>query len=95
MFKLLQESKYPTEMLYFLADHTLIIYVQLIIGSKRKTSPLLEKSFEKGFEHFVSESNFKPLNFDYSSSETVLIQRTKLRDIFLVTAHSWNSVLPM
>ena len=40
MFKLLQKSKYPTEMLYFLAEHTLIIDVQFIIGSKRKTSPL-------------------------------------------------------
>ena len=40
MFKLLQKSKYPTEMLYFLAEHTLIIYVQFIIGPKRKTSPL-------------------------------------------------------
>ena len=78
-------------MLYFLAEHTLIIYVQFIIGSKRKTSPLSEKSFENDFKHFVSDSNFKRLNFDYSSSETVLIQRIKLRDIFLVAAHSWRS----
>ena len=40
MFKLLQKSKYQTEMFYFLAEHTLIMYVQFIIGSKRKTSPL-------------------------------------------------------
>ena len=91
MFKLLQKSKYPTEMLDFLAEHTLIIYVQFITGSKRKTSPLLEKSFENDFEYFVSDSNFKHLNSDYSFSETVLIQRIKLRDIFLVTAHSWRS----
>ena len=88
MFKLLQKCKYPTEMFYFLAEHTLIIYVQFIIGSKRKTSPLQEKSFENNFEHFVSDSNFKRLNFDFSSSETVLIQQIKLRAIFLMTAHS-------
>ena len=34
-------------MLYFLAEHTLIIYVQYIKGSKRKTSYLLEKLCEK------------------------------------------------
>ena len=42
MFELLQKSKYPTEMLYFLAEHTLIIYVQFIIGSKRKKITLRE-----------------------------------------------------
>ena len=87
MFKMLQKSKYPTVKLYLLAEHTLIMYVQFTIGSKRKNYPLSEKSFENDFEHFVSNSNFKRLNFDYSSSETVLIQRIKLRDIFLVTAH--------
>ena len=85
MHRLFQKSKYPTEMLCFLAEHTLIIYIQLIKGSKRKTSPLLEKLFENNFEHFVSDSNFKRLNFDYSSSETVLNQPIKLRDIFLVS----------
>ena len=29
MFKLFQKSKYPTEMLNFLAEHTLIIYINL------------------------------------------------------------------
>ena len=91
MFRLLQKSKYLTEKLYFLAEHTLIISVQFIISSKRKTSPLEEKSFENDFEHFVSDSNFKCSNFDYLSSETVLIQPIKLRAIFLVTAHSWKS----
>ena len=46
MFKLLQKSKYPTKMLNFLAEHTLIIYMQFIIGPKSKASPLKEKSFE-------------------------------------------------
>ena len=40
MFKLLPKSKYPTEMLDFLAERTLIIHIQFIIGSKRKTSHL-------------------------------------------------------
>ena len=53
MFKLLQKSKYPTEMFYFQAENTLIIYVPFIIGSKRKTSPLQEKSFDNDFELFV------------------------------------------
>ena len=91
MFKLLQKSKYPTEMLYFLPECTLIIFIQFIIGTKRKTSPFKEKSFENDFDNLVSDSIFKRLNFDYSSSETVLIQRIKLRAIFLVTAHSWRS----
>ena len=86
MFKLLQKSKYPTEMFYFLAEHNLIIFVQFIIGSKRKNFTHLR---ENDFEHFVSDSIFKRVNFD-SSSETVLIQRIKLRAIFLVTAHSWR-----
>ena len=78
MFKLLQKSKYPTEMLHFLAEHALLIYVQFIISSKRKTSPFQEKWFENDFGYFVSDSNFKRFNFDFSSSETVLIQRIKL-----------------
>ena len=36
IFKLLQKSKYPTGMVYFLTEDTLIIYVQYIKGSKRK-----------------------------------------------------------
>ena len=91
MFKLIQKSKYPTEVLYFLAEHTLVIYLKFIIGAKRKTSPLKEKSFENDFEHFVLEIIFKRLNFDYSSSETVLIQRIRLKTIFLVIAYFGRS----
>ena len=58
-------------MLYHVTKHTLIIYVQYIKVTKRKTSYLLDKWFEKDLEHFVSDSIFKHLNFDYSSSETV------------------------
>ena len=55
-------------MLYHVTEHTLIIYVQYIKGTKRKTSYLLEKWFEKDLEHFVSDSIFKHLNFDYSGT---------------------------
>ena len=62
MFKLLPKSKYPAGMLYFLTEHTLIIYVQYIKGSKRKTSCLLEKFFQKDLVNFVSNIIFKRLN---------------------------------
>ena len=48
-------------MLYFLTEHTLIIYVQYMKDYKRKTSYLLEKLFEKELVHFVSDSIFKRL----------------------------------
>ena len=70
-------------MLYFLTEHTLIIYVQYIKGSKRKTSYLLEKLFEKDLVHFASDSIFKRLNFDYFSSETVSSQKIKIKNYFL------------
>ena len=70
-------------MLYFLTEHTLSIYVQYIKGSKRKTSHLLEKLFEKDLVHFVSDRIFKRLNFDCSSSETVSNQKIKIKDYFL------------
>ena len=77
MFKFLPESKYPTGMLYFLTEHTFIIYVEFINGSKRKTLLLLEKLFEKDLVHLVLDSVFKRLKFDYSSSETVSNQEIK------------------
>ena len=83
MFKSLPKSKYPTGMLYFLTEHTLTIYVQYIKGSKRKTSYLLEKLFEKDLVHFVSDSSFKRLKFDNSSSETVSNQKIKIKNYFL------------
>ena len=43
MFKLLPKSKYSSKMPNFLSEHTLIIYVQFILGSKRKNfTPLRE-----------------------------------------------------
>ena len=80
MFKLLPKSKYPTGMLYFLTEHTLIIYVVW----KRKTSYLLEKFFEKDLVHFVSDSIFKRLEFDCSSSATTVSnQKIKIKNYFL------------
>ena len=67
-------------MLYFLTEHTLIIYVQYIKGFKRKTSYILEKLFEKDLVHFVSDIIFKRLKFDYSSSETVSNQGIKIKN---------------
>ena len=83
MFKSLPKSKYPTGTLYFQTEHTLIIYVQYIKGSSRKTLYLLEKLFKKDLVRFVSDSIFKRLIFDYSSSETVSNQRIKVKNYFL------------
>ena len=83
MFKSLPKSKYLSGMLYFLTEHTIIIYVQFTKGSKRKTSYILEKLFEKDLVHFVSNSIFKRLKFDYSSSETVLHQKIRIKNYFL------------
>ena len=83
MFKSLPKSKYQTEMLYFLTEHTLIINVLYIKGSKRKTSYLFEELFEKDLVHFVSDSIFIRLKFDYSSSETVSNQKIKIKNYFL------------
>ena len=81
MFKSLPKSKYVTGMRYFLTEHTLIIYVQYIKPSKRKTSYLLEEMLEKDLVHFVSDSIFKRLKIDYSSSETVSNQKIKIYNI--------------
>ena len=83
MFKSLPKSKYPTGMLYFLTEHTLIIYVQYIKGSKRKTSYFLENLFTKDLVHFVSDSIFKRLKFDCLSSESVPNQKIKVKNYFL------------
>ena len=82
MYYSLPKSKYPNEMLYFPPEHTLIIYVQHIKGSKRKTSYLLEKLFKKDLVHSVSGSVLR-LKFDDSSSETVSNQKLKIKNYFL------------
>ena len=83
MFKLLLTSNYPSRMFYFLTEHTLIIYVQYIKSSNRKTSYILEKLFENDLVHFVSDSNFKRLKFDCSSSATISNQKMKIKNCFL------------
>ena len=82
MFRLLPKCKYQTGMLYFLAEHTLIIYVQYVKGSKRKTSYLLEKWYKKDLVHLVSDSVLKRLKFDYSSSETVSKPENNIKNCF-------------
>ena len=64
MSKSLPKSKYPSGMLYFVTEHTYIIYVQYIKSSKQNTSYLLENLFEKDLVHFVSDSIFKRLKLD-------------------------------
>ena len=83
MFKLLPKSKYLTGRLYYLTEHTLIIYVHYMKGSKRKSSYLLEKLFEKDSVNFGSDSIFKRLKFDNSFSETVSNQKIKIKNHFL------------
>ena len=83
MFKSLPKSKYPAGLICFLINHTLNICAQYTKGSKRKTSYLLEKMFEKDLVHFVSDSIFKRLNFDYSSSVTVSNLKIKIKNYFL------------
>ena len=58
MFKLLQKSKCPTEMLYFLAEHTLIIYVQFIIGFKRKNITPFREIIRERFLTFRFRQQF-------------------------------------
>ena len=48
----------------------------------KKTSYVLEKLLEKVFVNFASDSIFKRLNFDYSSSETVSNQKIKVKNCF-------------
>ena len=83
MFKSLPKCKYPTGMLYFLTEHTLVIYVQHVKGSERKTSYPLKKLFEKDLVHFVSDSIFKRLKFDCSYSDTASNQKIKIMKCFL------------
>ena len=70
-------------MLHFLTENTFIVYVLYIKDSKRKTSYLLEKLFEKDSVHFVSDGIFKLLTFDYLSSETVSNQKIKIKNRYL------------
>ena len=87
MFKLLPKCEYPTEILYFLTEHTYIIYVQFMVP--REKLHLFKRNRSRMSQDIsFLDSIFKRLTFDYSSSETVLNQQIKLRAIFLVTAYS-------
>ena len=82
-------------MLYFQAEHTLIIYVQFIIGSKRKNLTPFREIVREQFWYFVSHSIYKRLNLEYLSSETVEVKIYFLADCaFLETRLSnANSLL--
>ena len=58
MFKSLPKSKYPTVMLYFQTEHTFIIYVQYIKGSKRKTSHPFREIVQERFSTFRYRQHF-------------------------------------
>ena len=49
----------------------------------RNTSYFLEKLFKKDLVYFVSDSIFKLLKFEYSSSETVSNQKINIKNYFL------------
>ena len=49
---------------------------------KKNFRYLLEKLFEKDLVHFVSDSIFKRLKFDYSTSETVSNQNINIKNYF-------------
>ena len=95
MFKSLPNSKYPTGILYFLTEHTLIIYVQYIKGSKRKHIISFREIFRERFSIFRFSQHFKRLNFEYPSSEAVSIKTVFDDCIFLEIrlAHG-NQLLP-
>ena len=77
-------------MLYFLTEHTLIIHVQNIKGSKRKTSYLLEKLSEKDYVHFVSDSILNAKNL--LTHHQRMFQNRKIKNcFFFMTAYSWRS----
>ena len=58
MFKSLPKGKYPTGMLYFLTEHTLIIYVQYIKGSKRKNLISFREIVRERFSTFLFRQHF-------------------------------------
>ena len=82
MFKSLPKSKYLTGMLYFLTEHIFYYLCTIYKRFQEKNFIYLEKLFENDLVHFVSDSIFKRLKFDYSSSETVSNQKMKIKNCF-------------
>ena len=96
MFKSLPVSKYPTRMLYYLTEHNLIIYVQNIKGSKRKKNFIsFREIVRENLVHFVSESIFKRLELDFSSSYTVSKQKIKIKRLLISgdQTNPWKSII--
>ena len=69
-------------MLYFLTEHTLIILCTIYKRFQEKNFIAFREMFEKDLVHFVSDSVFKRLKFDYSSLETVSNQKIKIKNCF-------------
>ena len=59
------------------------MYNILKVPREKKTSYRLEKLFQNDLVHFVSDSIFKRLEFDYSSSATVSNQKITIKNKFL------------
>ena len=70
-------------MLYFLTEHILIIYVQYIKRFQEKNFISFREIVRERFSTFRFREHFKRLKFDYSSSETVLNQKIKVKNYFL------------
>ena len=83
MLKLLPKSKFPTGMLYFLTEPHFNYLCTIYKRFQEKSSYILEKLLEKDLVHFVSDSIFKRLEIDYSSSENVSNQKMKNKNCFL------------
>ena len=90
MFKLLPKSKYLFKVLSSIRTH--FNYLCTIYNRFQEKNFMSLGEIENDLEHFVSDSIFKHLKFDCSSSETALNQQLKLKGCFLVTANSWRSV---
>ena len=75
MFKLLPKSKYPFSYRTHL-NYLCTIYKRF---QEKHVIPFREIVREK-IEHFVSDSIFKRLKFDNSSSETVLYKKIKIKN---------------
>ena len=77
-------QKINTQLESFFSDRT--YYYELCTIYKRfheKNFIFFREMFEKDLVHFVSDSSFKHLKFDYSSSETVSNQNMKIKNYFL------------
>ena len=82
MFKLLLKSNYPSRI--FFSNRSHFNYLCTIYKRFQEKNFIYFREFvEKDLVHFVSDSIFKRLKFDCSSSETVSNQKIKIKNCFL------------